>query len=462
MTSQDWFNKDFYATLGVPKDASEADIKKAYRKLARDLHPDRHPGDAAAEKRFKEVGEAYGVLTDAEQRQQYDAIRAMGGGARFQAGGGAGGAQASRTSSAACSAAAPREARASRTSWADSSAAVGPADPRRARPRRRHRGELPRGRRGRHRHPQHRRPARLDPPPGGRDGRPEDPHARQGPAGRARRPAGDLILTIHVGKHPVFTVDGTNLRMNLPVSFDEAVLGATVEVPTLTGERVKVKIAPGTSSGTTLRVKGKGLVGKDGTGDLLVRVEVAVPSKLRKASQGGPAGLRARNRDGRPARRALRRRGQVDSRSLEREAPTGKEEPWNSQTSTSPSSSSPPRPNSRACTRRPCASTTGSGLVVPRRRPGGGRRYSLRDVATLREIQRLSQEEGINLAGIARILALSKRVERLEHEVERLRPRADVGSRVFTSGPSGNVVIVERGQRGTRDEGRGLVVWRGR
>lgn len=92
MPSQDWFNKDFYATLGVSKDADADAIKKAYRKLARDLHPDRNPGDAAAEKRFKEVGEAYAVLSDAEDRQQYDAIRAMGGGgARFQAGGGAGG-----------------------------------------------------------------------------------------------------------------------------------------------------------------------------------------------------------------------------------------------------------------------------------------------------------------------------------------------------------------------------------
>ncbi|NYI42482.1 heat shock protein transcriptional repressor HspR [Demequina lutea] len=103
------------------------------------------------------------------------------------------------------------------------------------------------------------------------------------------------------------------------------------------------------------------------------------------------------------------------------------------------------------------------GLVVPRRRPGGGRRYSLRDVVTLLEIQRLSQEEGINLAGIARILDLSKRVDWLEREVERLRPRADVGSRIFTSGPTaGKGVIVERGQRGRRDEGRSMVVWRGR
>ena len=101
------------------------------------------------------------------------------------------------------------------------------------------------------------------------------------------------------------------------------------------------------------------------------------------------------------------------------------------------------------------------GLVVPRRRPGGGRRYSLRDVATLREIQRMSQDEGINLAGIARILALQKQVDRLKTEVEKLRPRADTGSRVFTSGPTGHVVIVERGRRVSRDEGRSLVLWRG-
>lgn len=99
------------------------------------------------------------------------------------------------------------------------------------------------------------------------------------------------------------------------------------------------------------------------------------------------------------------------------------------------------------------------GLVVPQRRPGGGRRYSLRDVAVLREVQRMSQEEGINLAGIKRILHLAREVQRLERDVERLKPRADTGSRVFTSGPSGNVVIVERGKRVRRDEGRSLVLW---
>lgn len=102
------------------------------------------------------------------------------------------------------------------------------------------------------------------------------------------------------------------------------------------------------------------------------------------------------------------------------------------------------------------------GLVVPKRRPGGGRRYSLRDVAELREIQRMSQDEGINLAGIKRIMALAKKVGALEKEVQRLRPRADTGSRVFTTSTTGNVVIVERGRRVRRDEGRAVVVWRGR
>jgi len=77
VASQDWFEKDFYATLGVPQDADAAAIKKAYRKLARDLHPDHNVGNTRAEERFKEIGEAYAVLSDPEQRREYDAIRAM-------------------------------------------------------------------------------------------------------------------------------------------------------------------------------------------------------------------------------------------------------------------------------------------------------------------------------------------------------------------------------------------------
>ena len=89
MANQDWFDKDFYKALGVSSDASESEIKKAYRKLAKDLHPDKNPGNAPAEQRFKEVSEAYSVLSDAAQRKEYDAVRAMShGGARFTAGSG--------------------------------------------------------------------------------------------------------------------------------------------------------------------------------------------------------------------------------------------------------------------------------------------------------------------------------------------------------------------------------------
>ena len=80
MASQDWLEKDFYKVLGVAKDVSDAELKKVYRKLARKYHPDSNPGDAKAEAKFKEVSEAYSVLSDKEQRKEYDAFRAMGGG----------------------------------------------------------------------------------------------------------------------------------------------------------------------------------------------------------------------------------------------------------------------------------------------------------------------------------------------------------------------------------------------
>ncbi len=87
MASQDWFDKDFYAILGVPKDVTPEALKKAYRKLARSYHPDSNPGDSAAESRFKEISEAHSVLSNPEERAEYDKIRAMGSGARFTASG---------------------------------------------------------------------------------------------------------------------------------------------------------------------------------------------------------------------------------------------------------------------------------------------------------------------------------------------------------------------------------------
>ncbi|WP_062462722.1 DnaJ C-terminal domain-containing protein [Demequina soli] len=287
MASQDWFNKDFYKALGVSKDASQDDIKKAYRRLARDLHPDRNPDDASAEQRFKDVGEAYAVLSSEDDRRQYDQIRAMGGGARFQAGGpggagnfedmlggmfgGGGGNVRFQTGGGGFEDIlgglfggggfnrGPQKggdiAAATEVSFRDAASGA----------------TVTLGMDG------GRISTRL--PVGVKDGQ-RIRVPGKGRPGSNGGPAGDLMLTIHVQPHPVFTTDGLNLRMRLPVRFDEAALGAQVEVPTLGGERVKVKVPSGTQSGTTLRVKGKGLTSKKGTGDLLVTVEVAVPHKL--------------------------------------------------------------------------------------------------------------------------------------------------------------------------------------
>ncbi|WP_084105198.1 DnaJ C-terminal domain-containing protein [Demequina sp. NBRC 110056] len=299
MTSQDWFSKDFYATLGVSKDASAEDIKKAYRKLARDLHPDRNPGDKASESRFKEVGEAYGVLSDKEQRQQYDAIRTMGGGGpRFQAGGPGGAGFEDVFSNMFGGAARPGAGQA------------GAGQQYRAQGFEDMLGNLFGGG-GFQRGPQKgtdiaaatevsfRQAAAGDTitlrtatgdvttrlPVGVKDGQKIRIRGK-GRAGANGGPAGDLLLTVRVAAHPVFSTDGRNLLVKLPVSFDEAALGATVEVPTLDGERVRVKIPEGTPSGKVLRVKGRGLATKDGPGDLLVTITVNVPSKLaRKAKE---------------------------------------------------------------------------------------------------------------------------------------------------------------------------------
>ena len=297
MTSQDWFSKDFYATLGVSKDATPEEIKKAYRKLARDLHPDRNPGDTSSEQRFKEVGEAYGVLSDAEQRQQYDAIRTMGGGGpRFQAGGPGGAGFEDVFTNMFGGGARP-------------GGQPGAGQQYRAQGFEDMLGNLFGG--GFQRGPEKgtdlaaatevsfRQAAEGAPitlrtatgtistrlPVGVKDGQRIRLRGKGRP-GTGGGPAGDMLLTVHVSPHPVFSTDGRHLRVTLPVTFDEAALGSTVDVPTLDGSTVRVKIPEGTPSGKTLRVKGRGLAAKDGTGDLLVTVSVDVPSKLsRKAKE---------------------------------------------------------------------------------------------------------------------------------------------------------------------------------
>jgi molecular chaperone DnaJ len=280
MSGQDWLDKDFYAVLGVSKDASAQEIKKAYRTKARKYHPDRHPDDPKAEETFKEIGEAYSVLNDPEQREQYDAIRAMGsGGARFSAGqGGPGGAGFEDIFSSMFGGGGPAGFQAAPSKGQDVSA----------------RTRLPfrdaaLGTEVRLTVDGKAVTARI--PAGVYDGQKIRLRGkgRPGPGGA---PAGDLLLTLEVEEHPVWSADGANLRITVPVSFDEAVLGTTLSVPLLDGGTVSVKIPAGTPSGRTLRVRGKGLVTKKTTGDLHVTVEVAVPTHVEGAAKKAVEDLR--------------------------------------------------------------------------------------------------------------------------------------------------------------------------
>jgi len=295
MTGQDWLEKDFYKTLGVSKDADDATIKKAYRKLARDLHPDRNPGDSAAEGRFKEVGEAYSVLSDPEQRKQYDALRAMaGGGARFSAGSGgpSGGAGFEDLFNGMFSGGGGRTRFSTgggggfedilqdmfggggggfgsrRTAQRGGDIATSATLPFRSAVEGAKVQLTTNG-----------RSMTVRIPPGVKDGQKIRLRGK-GQAGRGGGEPGDMVVTVHVEPHPVFSMEGHNLRITVPVTFAEAALGATIEVPTLSGDTVRVKIPAGTPSGRTLRVKGRGVLTPKETGDLLVTVQVAVPSHL--------------------------------------------------------------------------------------------------------------------------------------------------------------------------------------
>ena len=316
MASQDWFDKDFYKVLGVPKDVSAADLKKAYRKLARKYHPDANPGDAQAEARFKEISEAHSVLSDPEQRTEYDQVRAMGSGARFSApsgaGGGAGGFEDvfgnmfgaggqrgratysqggfedilggmfgsggfGQTSGGYRGFGGPTPGRDVTASTTVDFVTATKGDTVRL--------QTSDG-----------KPISVRIPAGVTNGQ-KIKLAGKGQPSPDGGPAGDLILTVAVRKHPVFERDGLNLRVNVPVTFAEAVLGATIEVPTLGGDPVRLRVAPGTSSGKILRVKGRGVRTTKGEGDLLARIEVAVPGRLTDAQRdaleqfvaGGPS-----------------------------------------------------------------------------------------------------------------------------------------------------------------------------
>jgi molecular chaperone DnaJ len=272
MASQDWFEKDFYKILGVTKDVSDAELKKVYRKLARQFHPDSNPDNAKAEAKFKEISEAYSVLSDKDQRAEYDQMRAMGSGPRFTGGqgfpgypGGAAGFEDVFSNL-----------------FGGGGGFGGFGGPQRGQDLT-HRAtidfidsikgttlKLNFDRGG---------AVQVKIPAGIQDGQKVKVRGKGSPSPNGGE-AGDLLVSVVVKPHPVFVRDGNNLRVSVPVTFVEASLGATIQVPTLGGEPVKLKVSPGTPNGRVLRVKGKGVESSKGTGDLMATVEIAVPSHL--------------------------------------------------------------------------------------------------------------------------------------------------------------------------------------
>lgn len=287
----DWVEKDLYAVLGVAEDADAKAITRAYRKLARDLHPDTHPDDEEAAERFKEVTAAYDVIGDATKRAEYDEFRrAVARGAyagETGAGGDAGtwrwfGGDRSETGS-----------------WSAFDAEdledllggfVGGGRARSDRPRR---GadleavldlsfeDAVRGLttevtlKG----PEGAATFKVRVPGGVDDGQ-RIRLAGKGRPGVNGGPAGDLYAVVRVARHPVFGRRGRDLTVDAPIGWPEAVLGTDVEVPTLDGTGVRVRVPAGTPHGRTLRVRGRGVTTASGTGDLLVNVRLTVPGEL--------------------------------------------------------------------------------------------------------------------------------------------------------------------------------------
>ncbi len=300
MGEQDWLDQDFYSVLGVKKDANDKEIRKAYRKLARKWHPDQNQGDKEAEAKFKQIGEAYGVLSDKEQRERYDAIRAMAaGGPRFTAGGPDGGGFEDMFGG--MFGGDPRvqyQTRGGGPGFAGGGGGFedilsslfsgggggggfgGPPQPQKGADlttattitfKQAYQGEtLQFNLDG--------KTMKVRIPAGVKDGQ-KIRLKGKGQPGMAGGPAGDLVVNVSVRKHPVFTLDGTNLRVKIPVSYPEAVLGAAVDVPLPDGTTVGVKVPAGSSSGQVLRLRGRGLQKGKNKGDVLAELQVVTPDQ---------------------------------------------------------------------------------------------------------------------------------------------------------------------------------------
>lgn len=277
MAAKDLYEKDFYKILGVDKKATADEIKKKYRSLARDLHPDKTQGDSALEEKFKAVSEAYDILSDAKKRAEYDearslfergGFRAPTGGGNFQGGdfsdifGGGnpqdifanlfGGAGMRRG---------PRKGQDLQTESTITfkESIFGTTL------------ELKLNTDGKAQNITARVPAGVN------DGAKIRVKGK-GAAGEAG--PGDLFILLTVKPHPIFSRKGENLLLTLPVTFAEATLGADIKVPTLNGDDVTVRLAAGTPTGRVLRVKGRGITKGHTVGDLLVTIEVQVPRRV--------------------------------------------------------------------------------------------------------------------------------------------------------------------------------------
>jgi DnaJ-class molecular chaperone len=282
--------RDYYETLGVKKDASDEQIKKAYRKLARQYHPDRNPGDKQAEARFKEVQDAYDILSDKTKRAQYDRFGFAGpeaafggaGGPRGQTfhwgGGGPGGFDFQGVD--------PEQAAELFSQLFGGRGGTGGAEGMEGLF-----GGRARGGRSRRAPPAADVEAEVTVPfltaaLGGSVDLSVDGHVLgvKVPAGvedgktlrlGGQAPGGgNLLLRLHVEPHPYFLREGNDVVLEVPLSLPEAVLGTRVDVPTLDGTKLTVKVPPGTSSHTRLRLRGKGIKG----GDQYIEIKVAVPA----------------------------------------------------------------------------------------------------------------------------------------------------------------------------------------
>ncbi len=289
--------RDPYSVLGVKRSATDAEIKKAFRKLAKQHHPDQNPNDPKAKDRFAELNAAYEIVGDAAKRKQFDAgeIDAEGkprfrGFEGFNAGAGAGagfegfgrgnpfGGRGGGAAGGNTGGFDPGDifselfGEAMRTGGARRESGVKGEDVAYELKvtledivsNQRHRVKLPTG-----------REIEVDLPKGVTDGQVIRLRGLGNP-GRLGGAPGDAMMTVRILPHARFTVEGTTLRTRVPLPLEDAVLGGKLRVPTLEGE-VETSVPPGTSGGKSLRLRGKGLPGTGGRGDIIVSLDIVLP-----------------------------------------------------------------------------------------------------------------------------------------------------------------------------------------